>query len=461
MTPMIGLLFQYAAICLLNTVLSGFLYFYKREQLYKPVFIMWAMSIGGFLLNGAVSKLEYGFLFSVSLTFTLNFAYIYLACVLTKIPFDTKFYLKSFTPILLICYAISVLLAVSGKGILLASIPISLMLSIPFIFYLAIVAKKADFRTISLPLKWLFLAVFLTYVHYLDFPYLQQHPILATAGFSIALFLNILLMVSSWSAVIESVTTQKAQSDAEIAEAQKLQSKLTPKNPNLPHLNLDFQFTPSSHVGGDFLNIEQLPGGETARILLGDVTSHGMEAALGTFISNTILTVEKLKGSPSVKDLCSQLNDTLVFLNEAHNTKIGLTFVAMDIDPGYRARFFGSHDPMIWYRAASQSCEMVSINSFPFRLGTDTFDLSERDIQSIQLEKNDVLFMYTDGLTEGRKPLENGKESEFFGLDRLKELVRVHAGKAATEISSAIREEFDQWTQKVYDDDVCFIVVKV
>ncbi len=452
-----NLLVLYAGLFLFNTALSLLLWHRYKSNLYKLLAYMWGAGITTFLIQGAFFnigdlKIATGFAF----TFFPMLAHAFLISEICKVKFSWK------KASLFMCsgYIMSFLLFSLVTKFSISAYPIVFGVAFPII-HTALRAIKQTWKTTSISIKGFLLSNLLLVAHMLNFPIFRMVESSASIGFTIAIIVVFSLSIFAPSSVIEIITTQKAQSDAEIAEAQKLQSKLTPKNPNLPHLNLDFQFTPSSHVGGDFLNIEQLPGGETARILLGDVTSHGMEAALGTFISNTILTVEKLKGSPSVKDLCSQLNDTLVFLNEAHNTKIGLTFVAMDIDPGYRARFFGSHDPMIWYRAASQSCEMVSINSFPFRLGTDTFDLSERDIQSIQLEKNDVLFMYTDGLTEGRKPLENGKESEFFGLDRLKELVRVHAGKAATEISSAIREEFDQWTQKVYDDDVCFIVVKV
>lgn len=440
-----------------NIILSAIFWLRNRSVHNLTLLLIWVSAMISFGFQGAViNSLTLSILALGTAVFINNLCLSYLLVNLASLRFPKYFYIGSVCTGFLF-FGISFLMKLP---FVFQAFPVALGASMPLMMT-AYYAVKTKWKSLSFSGKSLTIIIICYFFHTLDYPFLRNTQIGAIFGFAVAFGLIYAISIFGPAVILEATERQKSISDAEIAEAQKLQRKLIPTKPAFQHLDLDFKFEPSSKVGGDFLSFETLPDSKGLRILLGDVTGHGMEAALGAFISTTILTVERLRTNLSVKALCDQLNKTLVYLNDVHNAKIGLTFVAMDINLENKLTFFGSHDPLLLFRAQSQTFETVTINSFPFRLGVDEFDLSGQEPQSLQLDKNDVLFLYTDGLTEGRKYAKSASKSEYFGLARIQTIIKSGCHKRADEISNAIQIAFDEWTEKKYDDDVCFIVVKV
>ena len=74
----------------------------------------------------------------------------------------------------------------------------------------------------------------------------------------------------------------------------------------------------------------------------------------------------------------------------------------------------------------------------------------------IKLEDGDLLFMYTDGLTEAMDERET-----MFGDERLKELLPVLAGAPAREISNSVIASIRSFTGgEAQDDDITIVVLK-
>jgi sigma-B regulation protein RsbU (phosphoserine phosphatase) len=85
------------------------------------------------------------------------------------------------------------------------------------------------------------------------------------------------------------------------------------------------------------------------------------------------------------------------------------------------------------------------------------FDRTHYASAHVKLNPGDVLFCYTDGLTEALDPSE--KE---FGKDRLVDAVRNAAGQTAREILRRLHKEIRKFTREALQhDDITAFVIKV
>jgi sigma-B regulation protein RsbU (phosphoserine phosphatase) len=77
--------------------------------------------------------------------------------------------------------------------------------------------------------------------------------------------------------------------------------------------------------------------------------------------------------------------------------------------------------------------------------------------ERVSIEPGDALVLYTDGITDA----ENTSE-EFYGLERLREVLSRQRGKKAEEIRDAIREEVRRWVGKAaqFDDITLMVLVR-
>ncbi|HEY7751485.1 MAG TPA: PP2C family protein-serine/threonine phosphatase, partial [Ignavibacteriaceae bacterium] len=77
--------------------------------------------------------------------------------------------------------------------------------------------------------------------------------------------------------------------------------------------------------------------------------------------------------------------------------------------------------------------------------------------QEIKLQKDDVLLMFTDGISEAMNI-----KSEEFSDEKLEDLVLSVCGKSAEQIMNSITKEVQDFTAgNVQSDDITMIVLKV
>ena len=111
------------------------------------------------------------------------------------------------------------------------------------------------------------------------------------------------------------------QKDIKLDEAKKRQKQMLPELPSLSEYDIDVRYSPMEKIGGDFYDFIPIKEDEIG-IVVGDVSGHGIEAALVMSMAKQILRIySKLHGS---------LVDTLIHTNEeiCNNLK-GETFVAV------------------------------------------------------------------------------------------------------------------------------------
>jgi len=177
---------------------------------------------------------------------------------------------------------------------------------------------------------------------------------------------------------------------------------------------------PPSPRGGDVYYMSACSKGVIARVVLADVAGHGeaVGAAAGRLRDALRQHVERWDQST----LIQELNDT--FLKGAVNTRFATAFVASFYSGSGELLFTNAgHMPPLWYRASVRHWSLLS-DSTP--LSKEIVDLplgliagTAYSQTAIQLEPEDLLLLYTDGVSEAYD--ESGTQ---LGLERLLSIAR-------------------------------------
>jgi sigma-B regulation protein RsbU (phosphoserine phosphatase) len=109
------------------------------------------------------------------------------------------------------------------------------------------------------------------------------------------------------------------------------------------------------------------------------------------------------------------------------------------------------HNPAFLLRAATGQFETLDATG-PL-LGT--FDAATYKERVVELKPDDVLLLYTDGVTEAMTAT-----GELFGDDRLKDVMRALRGQDASSIVRGIWETTQAFRDGEQDDDVTIVAIK-
>ena len=168
---------------------------------------------------------------------------------------------------------------------------------------------------------------------------------------------------------------------------------------------------PAKEVGGDFYDFYFLDETHLA-ITVADVSGKGIPAALFMVISKTVLKnfAVSTHNREGLAEVVAAANDKLCANNEAMMFVTAFVGV-LDLETGEFTYVNAGHNPPVIYHAATNHCDFLDVKK-NFVLGPmDGIPFIE---QKINLERGDLLFLYTDGVTEAL----NVKEEEYLP-DRL------------------------------------------
>ncbi|QQS35197.1 MAG: response regulator [Ignavibacteriales bacterium] len=264
------------------------------------------------------------------------------------------------------------------------------------------------------------------------------------------------VVVAKVSAIIKSLGKEREKVVTELHDAaDSLRAKVVPESfPELDgfdikHWHIPFQGIP----GGDFLDYFPLDDNHMA-VVLGDVMGKKWGAwyfafAYAGYVRSALRVVlQNAKGfTPS--DILQRVNNSVY--QDAKVSEVFATLSILVIDKQNKTvKYTGAGDLPIIYKNGTTG-EMKRIQSNGLLLGfaaegnySDVF---------IQLNKNDLLFMLTDGIFESRNAA-----GEPFGSKKLMEVVaEVNDSVDALE---KIKSEFSLFTNSKFEDDLSLIVIK-
>ena len=240
-----------------------------------------------------------------------------------------------------------------------------------------------------------------------------------------------------------------------LALAQEVQQNLLPSGtPNIKGLDIAAHATYCDETGGDyydFLKIAGLPD-TTAAIVVGDVVGHGVAAAMLMATARGIL-LSRCRTPGSLADLLTHLNNQLV--NDTGGDRfMTMLLMALDADKKEMRWASAGHDtPLVYDPIDDRFHEFKGSN-----LSLGLMKKAEYEEHTFSDVKTGQIYMAsTDGLWEAF----NG-DSEMFGKDRIRDLIRRCADLPAQEICEKINAELSDFLGDTSpDDDLTFVIVKI
>ncbi|MBZ4653641.1 MAG: protein serine/threonine phosphatase [Peptococcaceae bacterium] len=207
---------------------------------------------------------------------------------------------------------------------------------------------------------------------------------------------------------------------------------------------------PAGQVGGDFF--EFIPWNErTVFTVIGDVMGKGFQAARLMETIRQILR-ECIGINPHPLEVVRQLNKLGGYELQKYGSFATLCLLCYD---GIARRLTcvnaGHHPPLLLShgQVKAAECRGVALGLLEDYLGSG--------IEEFFLAAGDTVVLYTDGVVEACSP-----GGHRYGLERLKEVVRLQHGVDVDKIKKNILFDLDTFTHGVSQkDDVTLVVLKV
>ena len=201
---------------------------------------------------------------------------------------------------------------------------------------------------------------------------------------------------------------------SEVNLASELQEKLLKKKLiHIPSLNIAASSTPAGEVGGDSYDIIQQ--GENYYIYVWDATGHGVWAGFVMVMVNALIAGFS-KIFTSWAEILSHTNDILKPRIKS-NILMSMLLVRWN-EQEKRVFMTGSgHEYLIIYKNNTKKCHMIKSGWLALWMTKNIHKLLKE--REIQFDENDIIVLYSDGITEAiDTPAKNGSE-HMFGESKL------------------------------------------
>ena len=222
-----------------------------------------------------------------------------------------------------------------------------------------------------------------------------------------------------------------ARIDADLAVAKAIQSSALPNVfppfPERKEFELFASMNAAKEVGGDFYDFYML-GDHTLGFLIADVSGKSIPGAMFMMTSKTVIKSLAESGLPPA-EVFSIANEKLCEGNEAEMF-VTAWLGYLDLKTGLVRIANAGHNPPVLIHGGK--AEYVILKPGLMLAGMDGIRYKE---QTLQLEKGDMLYLYTDGVTEA---MDNDEEQ--YGEDRLQKLLSFGENYPAPSAANGIAE---------------------
>ena len=236
------------------------------------------------------------------------------------------------------------------------------------------------------------------------------------------------------------------------AAAEALQSSLLPATlPEVPGLDLFAAYQPASEgleVSGDFYDVFPVQDGWA--ITLGDVCGKGQEAAAMTAAARHAIRV-LAHWNPDPVDVLARVNEVMLAADyEDRFVTAKLAYLRWD-GSRLRVRLASAGHPGPALVRPDGRVDVLNGGGLPLGLFPD----ADPQVEEIELSEGDLLFFYSDGVTDARTPdmryFEDSLADELAGL----------AGRSAAETARMVQGLVTSFSQDELRDDMTILVAKV
>jgi phosphoserine phosphatase RsbU/P len=238
----------------------------------------------------------------------------------------------------------------------------------------------------------------------------------------------------------------------EMELAKRIQTALLPqKQQGIDGWEIAVTMIPATEVGGDYYEIMETESGERW-VAIGDVTGHGVDSGLIMMMAQTsIMTI--IKGNPGVRPV-----EVLAIANRVIREDIRrlgsnhyMTMMVIRVEDGCLT-MAGHHQDVLIYRAARGAVEAVATGGTWLGISDQIEQFLE--LRTVDVNDNDVVLLFTDGITEGKNAA-----GEMYGQERLSEALARYADLPVEKTLQRVLEEVRAF-QVEQEDDLTLILMR-
>jgi len=242
----------------------------------------------------------------------------------------------------------------------------------------------------------------------------------------------------------------------EMQVAKEIQQTLLPTDfPELEGYQLAAFYEAAKEVGGDYYDFVEVDQ-DTVGIAVADVSGKGVPGSLVMTMIRTALRTE----ARGVKDAAEVLAKVNEFVSNDIKKGMFVTVFYLIIDSKKRRLNYASagHNPMILYRGSTKQTYYLNPKGFPIGVQLPDKNYFRRYIESdtIQLTRDDILLLYTDGITEAMN-----SRRELYGEGRLQTVLMDYGNLPVAQFSDRLKDSIYAFTEGAAQyDDITLVAVK-
>lgn len=249
------------------------------------------------------------------------------------------------------------------------------------------------------------------------------------------------------------VTAEKERIGAELSVATHIQASMLPcifpAFPNRREFDIYATMTPAKEVGGDFYDFFLMDDDHLA-VVIADVSGKGVPAALFMVIAKTLIKDHTQSGKPP-EEVFTEVNRQLCEAND-ENLFVTAWMGVLEISTGKLVYVNAGHNPPVIGRKNGETEFLRSRPSFVLA----GLDFTKYRAGSLELMPGDLLYLYTDGVTEAMNTAQ-----ELYGEERLKRTLDANVSAAPEEIFKAVKKDLDDFVADAPQfDDITMLAMR-
>lgn len=226
----------------------------------------------------------------------------------------------------------------------------------------------------------------------------------------------------------------------------------------LRDIEISYLMRSSGHLDGDFTELTEYDS-LRADLLIGDVMGHGIQSALAAaglkslFLKAIAEERDSPESLPPLERIVGRIHERCIHELIDLGIYSTLLFLRLDLKNRRVAFVDCGHNPLIHLPSKTGRCRLVKGDNLPMGM----IEQEEYRQSEFAVEENDLLVLYSDGITENRSA-----SDELFGQERLTALLEEHAALPTAAMVEKIEEALTGFCQCAdFLDDVTCIVIRI
>lgn len=253
---------------------------------------------------------------------------------------------------------------------------------------------------------------------------------------------------------LTNITAEKERIGTELALATKIQADMLPNIfppfPEREEIDIYATMTPAKEVGGDFYDFFLIDDDHLA-LVMADVSGKGVPAALFMMMSKNLVSNFTLMGGGPAKVL-ERVNRTICKNNE-NDMFVTVWLGILTISTGTVVAANAGHEYPIIKKANGEFEVFKDKHGFVIG-GMDGVKYREYEFT---LEKEDILYLYTDGVPEA-----TNAQNELFGLERLTQALNASPKTELKDLLTHVKTSVDDFVGEAPQfDDLTMLAVRL